>query len=242
MDCDYHDTSPSEYEKAYVDILSTLVDCGASTDAASESVPGIPYETLRERVDDELTPDTDESNETVLLAAVDGERGVQSDGTDGPTGWVSLHNDCLAALKYRGYVVENEAMGGLYLTDADDRTVGVIPTFDPIQTVFEYGPIDGCKDISVYTMVSWCELAGLSWDATVQYMQWWLDETGRWASEDWAEASVHELCKAKRHIHEDSMGWGDYPEVAKNKMETSPKNAQLDAHNKSGAVDRTTFE
>jgi hypothetical protein len=38
------------------------------------------------------------------------------------------------------------------------------------------------------------------------------------------------------------MGWGDYPEVAKNKMEASPKNAQLDAHSKSGAVDRTTFE
>ncbi len=241
FDCEYEDTKRWQYEKAYVDILSTLLDHAVEQEQ-DDKPPGLAYNALRERVSSMLEPPGSDESEAVELSVLDAERDVSATepDTDGPNQWVSMHNDCLAALKRFGRVTEREEMGGLYLTEPNEDTMGIVPVFDPIQTVFEYGPIDGCKDISVYSMVSWCELKDLSWDATVEFMEWWLTETNRWETERWGESSIEQLCNQKRHVYREEMGWGDHPAVAKNKMEDSAKSKQLDASEV--AVDRSTFE
>lgn len=240
--CDYEGTERWRYEKAYIDIISTLLGHASKNDSLDKP-PGMTYDALREAVNAILDPGESDESESFQFAAVDG-----TDASDTapdrpfPDTWAAIHDDCLGALKRFGRVVEREEMGGLYLTKPDTDSMGIIPLFEPIQTVFEYGPIDGCKDISVYSMVSWCELKDLSWDATVEYIEWWLTETNRWETESWGESSIEQLCEEKRHIHRESIGWGDNPKVAKGKMEASVKTAQLDATDVATTVDRSTFE
>jgi hypothetical protein len=75
-------------------------------------------------------------------------------------------------------------------------------------------------------------------------MTWWLsdDATGRWASESWGESSIDELMRGKRHIYRKSMGWGDHPQVATSKMESSHCDRQLDAYAVTDTIDRGMFE
>ena len=240
VDCDYGQTPSWKVRKAYTDIISILLSQSAKQ-TVDDDPPGVSYSDLREAVEDMLANDTD--SETVRLASVDGERDAQSSsGADTPASWTTLHNDCLTALKRFGRVEEREEMGGLRLLPPDEQSTGIVPSFDPIKTVFEYGPIDGCKDIAVYSMVSWCELKDLSWDATQAFIAWWLTETGRWESEHWGEDDIAELCEAKRHIYEESMGWGDHPDVAKSEMERSSKTRQLDVDEVADTIGRETFE
>jgi hypothetical protein len=209
---------------------------------------------------DDMSAPTESQNEPAADAGADtdADTGTDTDtdpltGTSSRDGWYThtssmtvddCYGDCLDHLERVGRVTENADMGGLYLTQPDPESQSIVPTFDPLQTVFEYGPIDGCKDIAVFTFVSWCELQELSWEAAGAYMTWWLsdDATGRWASESWGESSIDELMRGKRHIYRKSMGWGDHPQVATSKMESSHCDRQLDAYAVTDTIDRGMFE
>jgi hypothetical protein len=248
IDCKYENTDRWRIEKAYSDLIISLTEAGIDAHIADRP-PGIDYEALVKRVEG-LCPDADGSDgaaeESVLTAAQSDTADTDSTAPDPPgepaTGWTERHSDCLAALKRFDRVVEREEMGGIYLLKPDERGGGIIPQFDPLKTVFECGPVDGCKDMAIYSMVSWCELRDLSWDGTESFIAWWLTETNRWASESWGESEIAEVCAGKRHVHAESMGWGDHPETAKRKLETVNADRKLDANAVADRVDRSTFE
>jgi hypothetical protein len=146
--------------------------------------------------------------------------------------WLREHQDCLDRLITERHIVREDR--GLRLTDPNERNEEIIPTFDPIQTIYEHGPVDGCKDYAVYTMVSWCTLKELSWEQTVNFCTEWLRETNAWSRESWGESSISELLDDKRHVWRKDMGWGDYADVAKKEIDKSSVSAQIHVSEKLG--------
>ena len=204
-----------EIQRAYVDILSRLT---------SREEPW-PYDDLRDAIN-EVGEEADQPK----FAS------VESKGVEDHPGWTPLHTECLHLLKNVGRAAELD--DGIVISEPGEHQQGVIPKNDPMRTVYEYGPIDGCKDYAVYSMVSWCELVELDWEQTKAFVVHWLNESGRWESESWGERSPVELVKSKKHIHEKGLGWGDYPSMAKAEMETSSHEPRLDADVQAAAIDR----
>lgn len=141
--------------------------------------------------------------------------------------WRSEHTACLHALKRHRLVDEDD--DGLRLISPDAFEHEVIPQFDPMKTVYEYGPVDGCKDYAVFAMVSWCEMVELSWEQTVEFMRDWLTETGAWERESWAESSIDELLASKRHVYEKGLGWKNRAENAKRIIDAGDHEQRVDA-------------
>jgi hypothetical protein len=139
--------------------------------------------------------------------------------------WRSVHEDCLDKLMSVDRVVYDD---GFILVQPTEYE-GVVPVFEPLSIVYEYGPIDGCKDYSVYSMVSWCTFIDMDWDQTVNFMKTWLEDTGRWESESWKESNLTSLIKSKKHVHSTELAWGDYPEVAQQTMEDSEREPKIDS-------------
>lgn len=208
-ECDYEDTDIQKIRKAYTDIVSVLTVAGAGQQLM-DAPPGISYDRLREQVNEILQ---DQPPET---------RGL----------WRDIHNDCLHELKNRQRVGETEEMGGIYLKQPEDRKQEIIPTFDPIQTIYECGPVDGAKDYAVYSMVSWTELVGLTWDQAKNFLTEWLEETNSWEELSWGEHSIGQLIESKKHVHERGLGWGDYAGIAAAHIEESDKEPRIDAYDK----------
>jgi hypothetical protein len=153
--------------------------------------------------------------------------------------WISLHDKCLSKLIELGRV---QNTGDGYVLIKPEERDEVIPFFEPLSVVFEYGPIDGCKDYAVYSMISWCSLVDLDWNQTVNFMRFWMDKTGRWETESWQESTVKSLVEDKRHIFEKELGWSDYPQICKEKMERSSKSPQFDARDVADKYDRDDFD
>jgi len=205
-----------EIERAYIDIVSRLT---------SREEPW-QYDELREDIEE--LKKTSESQ--VAFESTGG-----GESLDHP-GWTPIHTKCLHKLKNVGRAVELD--DGIQPSEPGEYLPGVVPTNDPIRTVYEYGPIDGCKDYAVYSMVSWCELVELGWEQTVAFVVHWLQESGRWEDESWAEGSPKQLVKGKKHVHEKGLGWGEYPSMAKTEMESSSKERRLDAEEQAAILDR----
>ena len=215
--CQWDDFEMWEIERAYIDIISRLT-------AREEPWP---YDELR----DEVAEFADTSDDGPNFASTSSEKS----SVDHP-GWTPLHDDCLHYLYQVGRAYEGD--DGIQITEPSETQEGVIPSNDPLRTVFEYGPIDGCKDYAVYTMVSWCELIELDWEQTVAFIDFWLNETGRWDGQSWGERSPKQLAESKKHIHDKGMGWGEYPEMAKTEMEASSAERRVDAEEMAAMLDR----
>ena len=206
-----------EIERAYVDIIARLT---------GREEPW-QYEELRDDIED-IEDETDDGPNFASTSS-------ESTSIDHP-GWTPVHRECLHHLYHVGRAVELE--DGIDISEPGDNQEGVIPSNDPLRTVYEYGPIDGCKDYAVYSMVSWCELIDLDWGQTQAFVVHWLNETGRWDDESWGERSPKQLVESKQHIHENGLGWGEYPEMAKTEMESSSKSRRLDADEQAAMLDR----
>lgn len=214
MDCEYHDTDIQKIRKAYIDIISVLSAEGAKRQAM-DAPPGISYNDMREKVNEILQNQPPEH------------RGLYRE----------IHDDCLHELKDRNRASEDEEMGGIYLTDSEERAQEIIPTFDPIRTIYETGPVDGAKDYSVYSMVSWTALVGLNWEQTCNFLTEWLEETNSWEELDWGEGNIQQLLDSKQHVHEKDMGWGDYAEIAASHIRQSDREKRIDAQQKVNQID-----
>lgn len=224
-DCKYDFDGIVFIRKAYMDIISTLLVENAKRVNMS-APPGVSFSELQLQVDEmleESRPDTEQSfvekDIDRLLAGgdtADVDDVVEEEVENEPFRWAwsDLHVECLHSLKDHQRVAEDEEMGGLYLMQPDERSFDIIPTFDPIKTLYEYGPVDGAKDYAVYSMVSWCELSGLNWEQTHNFMHEWLTETDAWSDLSWGERSIRQLVQSKKHVHDRGLGWGDYAEIA----------------------------
>ena len=147
--------------------------------------------------------------------------------------WLKEHQDCLERLKSERHIVEEPK--GLRLTEPEEREEQIIPTFEPLRTIYSHGPCDGAKDYSVFTMVSWCTLKELTWEQTCNFMKEWLRETGAWERCEWGEDSIQELLDDKRHVWRKDMGWGDYADAAKREIENHGPGPQINISEKHGA-------
>ena len=216
IDCDLDGFEMWEIERAYTDIIARLT--------GREEPWG--YDELR----DDIEQLAEDSKQQVVFESTGGK-----DTMDHP-GWTPLHTECLHYLKNVGRAAELE--DGIVISEPGEHLPGVVPSNDPMRTVYEYGPIDGCKDYAVYSMVSWCELIDLDWEQTVAFVVHWLQESGRWEDESWSERCPKELVKDKKHVYEKGLGWGDYPSMAKTEMEMSGEERRLDATEQAAILDR----
>lgn len=147
--------------------------------------------------------------------------------------WLREHGDCLQRLIDEHRVARESS--GVRLLEPQERADEIVPTFDPIQTIYEHGPVDGCKDYAVYTMVSWCNLKDLTWEQTQNFVREWLEETGAWERESWGEGSIDELLSDKYHVWANDLGWGEMAEIACSKIKDSDVDAGIDAYDKLGS-------
>lgn len=148
--------------------------------------------------------------------------------------WSENHDSCLDALIEDGIVME--AHGGLRYLHPDERSDDLIPFFEPLKTIYEYGPVDGAKDYAVYTMVSWCALKDMTWKQTKNFIREWLTDSGAWDRENWSESSINELTNDKKHVWNDDLGWGEMAQVAKREIDSAEVPRGIDIRNKRGAT------
>jgi len=218
VECEFEFRGREEIERAYVDILGLVVD---------QQEPW-QYDELREAV--ESLAEREEP--AFATTGADADDVFQFEHP----GWTPIHDAVLSHLKSEGRVAEDA--DGLDISEPEFEEQSVVPLFEPMQSVFEYGPIDGCKDYAVYSMVSWSEMVDLSWGQTQALVVYWLRESGRWESESWGERSPAALVRDKQHVYDESLGWGEYPEMAKVEMDSSGAERRLDAYEEASALDR----
>ena len=123
-----------------------------------------------------------------------------------PGQWGGLHVAVLGRLQSDQRVVETD--GELRLLPPEEYRDRVSrPTFEPLQTIYERGSVPGAHDHSVFAMVAFYEMVGLSWEETRENTIEWLRESGTWDRGGFEEASPGELVDSKRHVYEMGYGW-----------------------------------
>lgn len=123
-----------------------------------------------------------------------------------PERWSGLHTATLERLKSDQRVVEED--GTLRLLPPGEYKDRVSrPTFEPLQTIYEEGSVSGAHDHSVFAMVAFYEMVGLSWEETRENTIEWLQSSGTWERGGFEEATPEELVETKRHVYEEGYGW-----------------------------------
>lgn len=231
--CEYEYTEIREFERCYTDILAVLIDYGA-TMAQYDMDEAMDIQLLIKKVEqlpnwnNEQDAEDEELMELESVSAEDAKQDI-----DPPTqNWTQKHWDCLNRLKNERRLMETD--DGIRLTEEHERAEQIIPNFEPLRTIYAHGPVDGAKDYSVYTMVSWCSLKEMSWEQTVNFLTEWLEESNAWERESWGESSINELLSDKKHVWANDLGWGDMADVAKHEIESSNVDPQIDVDAKVG--------
>ncbi len=123
-----------------------------------------------------------------------------------PDRWSGLHTAVFRLLEGDQRVIEDEGAIRLLPPDAYRDRVSR-PTFEPLQTIYEKGSVPGAHDHSVFAMVAFYEMVGLSWEETRENTIEWLEASGTWARGGFEEASPDELVDSKKHVYEQGYGW-----------------------------------
>jgi hypothetical protein len=133
-----------------------------------------------------------------------------------PGEWDDLHKAALSALKGQQRVVEQDDGDALVLLSAEEYKEQVTePAFEPLRTIYQKGSVHGAHDNSVFAMVAYYEMIGLSWAETRERVVHWLRESGTWARGGFEEESPEELVDSKRHVYEAGYGWKEKAQAAK---------------------------
>ena len=120
--------------------------------------------------------------------------------------WSGLHTAVLRRLKGDRRVVEEEGRLRLLGPEAYRERVSR-PTFEPLQTIYEKGSVPGAHDHSVFAMVAFYEMVGLSWEEARENTVEWLETSGTWDRGGFEESSPEELVDSKKHVYEQGYGW-----------------------------------
>lgn len=129
--------------------------------------------------------------------------------------WTGVHAAALDRLVRDQRVVETEA--GLELLTADEYKERVThPTMEPLKTVYERGSVPGAHDNSIFALIAFYEMVGLSWAETREHVVEWLRESGTWKRGGFEEASPEELVDSKKHVYDQGYGWKEKARAAKN--------------------------
>ena len=123
-----------------------------------------------------------------------------------PERWSGLHAAVFGRLKSDQRVVEEDGRLRLLAPEAYRDRVSR-PTFEPLQTIYESGSVPGAHDHSVFAMIAFYEMVGLSWEEARENTIEWLEESGTWARGGFEESSPGELVDSKKHVFEEGYGW-----------------------------------
>ena len=121
--------------------------------------------------------------------------------------WSGLHTAVLRRLKSDQRIVEDDD-GRLRLLPPDEYKDRVSrPTFEPLQTIYEQGSVPGAHDHSVFAIIAFYEMVGLSWEETREQTIEWLHDSGTWNRGGFEEDTPEELVDSKKHVYEEGYGW-----------------------------------
>lgn len=125
---------------------------------------------------------------------------------DVPGRWSGLHAAVLSRLESDQRVVNED--GELQLLPPEEYKERVSkPTFEPLKTIYEKGSVPGAHDHSVFAIIAFYEMVGLSWEETRENTIEWLHESGTWDRGGFEESSPEELVDNKKHVYEQGYGW-----------------------------------
>lgn len=128
--------------------------------------------------------------------------------------WGGLHAAALSRLRSDQRVDEQDGELELLTAEAYKERV-THPTMEPLQTIYEKGSVPGAHDNSVFALVAFYEMVGLSWEETREQMVHWLEESGTWTRGGFEEESPGELVDSKRHVYVQGYGWKEKARAAK---------------------------
>lgn len=125
-----------------------------------------------------------------------------------PGRWSGIHAAVLGRLRNDRRVVEPDEADGLRLLPPGEyRELVSQPTFEPLATIYEKGSVPGAHDHSVFAMLAFYEMVGLSWEEAKENVVAWLVDTGTWDRGGFEESTPQELVESKRHVYEMGYGW-----------------------------------
>lgn len=125
---------------------------------------------------------------------------------DIPVRWSGLHTAAFGRLQSDQRIVEEDGSIRL-LPPAEYKDRVSRPTFEPLQTIYDRGSVPGAHDHSVFAMVAFYEMVGLTWEEAKENTVEWLHESGTWERGGFEESSPEELVESKRHVYEQGYGW-----------------------------------
>jgi hypothetical protein len=128
--------------------------------------------------------------------------------------WTPLHEAALGRLKGDRRVEERDGALHLLTTEAYKERVAR-PTREPLRTIYEKGSVPGAHDNSVFALVAFYEMVGLTWPETRERVVEWLHDSGTWARGGFEESSPEELVDAKKHVYDQGYGWKEKAQAAK---------------------------
>jgi len=147
-----------------------------------------------------LSGATDSVSEDALTGAVHGD-------------WGPLHHAVLNRMKGGQRVREN---GGLELLSPEEYREAVRePDIEPIRTVYRKGSVPGAHDHSVFALIAYYEMVGLSWAEARETVVEWLHESGTWERGGFEEDAPGDLVDEKRHVYDEGYGWKQAAREAK---------------------------
>jgi len=123
-----------------------------------------------------------------------------------PDRWSGLHAAVLSRLRSDQRVVEEGGELRL-LPPGEFKNRVARPTFEPLQSIYEKGSVPGAHDHSVFAMLAFYEMVGLSWQEARENTVEWLQESGTWARGGFEESTPEELVDSKKHVYEEGYGW-----------------------------------
>jgi hypothetical protein len=125
---------------------------------------------------------------------------------DVPGRWSGLPARVLSRLEGDQRVVDED--GELQLLPPEEYKERVSkPTFEPLKTIYEKGSVPGAHDHSVFAIIAFYEMVGLSWEEARENTIDWLLESGTWDRGGFEESSPEELVDNKKHVYEQGYGW-----------------------------------
>ena len=128
--------------------------------------------------------------------------------------WTPIHEAALGRLKGDRRVEERDGELHLLTTEAYKERVAR-PSREPLRTIYEKGSVPGAHDNSVFALVAFYEMVGLTWPETRERVVEWLHDSGTWARGGFEESSPEELVDAKKHVYDQGYGWKEKATAAK---------------------------
>ncbi|WP_435197562.1 DUF7474 family protein [Natronomonas sp. EA1] len=120
--------------------------------------------------------------------------------------WSGIHGAVLSRLTHDQRVDDSEGTLTL-LTAAEYKERVTHPTMEPLKTIYEKGSVPGAHDHSIFALIAFYEMVGLSWEETREQMLQWLEESGTWTRGGFEESSPEEIVDSKKHVYVQGYGW-----------------------------------